>query len=72
MNDEIQEAKRVALESAERKAKKDELFFHHIPSRDECDHDFRGFRAFPDGNGGEQVCSKCGIGAMAYTLRYGP
>lgn len=35
MTDEIQEAKRAALESAERKAKKDELFFHHIPSRDE-------------------------------------
>lgn len=30
-----------------------------------CDHDWRGpFRAFPDGNGGEATCFKCGRGAF--------
>jgi len=33
-----------------------------------CEHDFGGFRPFPDGNGGEQFCRKCGLGAMAHTL----
>lgn len=28
-----------------------------------CDHDFAGWRAFEDGLGGEQVCTKCGAGA---------
>jgi hypothetical protein len=37
----------------------------------ECDHDFKGWREFADGRGGERVCSKCGIGAMAHTLRTG-
>lgn len=37
-----------------------------------CDHDFTGWRDFEDGSGGEQVCSKCGMGAMEYTLRTGP
>ena len=39
------------------------------PRPDACNHDFQGWRDFPDGNGGEQVCVKCGIGAMAHTLR---
>jgi hypothetical protein len=38
---------------------------------DDCDHDFQGWRAFADGNGGEQVCARCGIGAMQWTLRTG-
>lgn len=46
-------------------------FFHAIFT-DTCDHDFKGFRAFPDGNGGESVCTKCGMGAMAHTLRSCP
>lgn len=33
-----------------------------------CDHDFKGWREFRDGNGGEQVCTKCGMGAMAHSL----
>lgn len=37
-----------------------------------CEHDFQGWREFSDGNGGEQVCTKCGMGAMAHSLRTGP
>lgn len=33
-----------------------------------CDHDFKGWRPFDDGSGGETVCSKCGIGAMQHSL----
>jgi hypothetical protein len=33
-----------------------------------CEHNFDGWREFPDGNGGERFCQKCGLGAMAYTL----
>ena len=40
--------------------------------KDGGDHNFAGWRGFPDGNGGEQVCTKCGVGAMAWTLRVGP
>lgn len=47
------------------------LFFHALPKPDACDHDFQGWREFEDGNGGEQVCTKCGMGAMTYSLRYG-
>ena len=36
-----------------------------------CEHDFQGWRDHPDGRGGEQVCAKCGIGAMAWSLRTG-
>lgn len=46
----------------------DKLFIHAKPKADACKHDFQGWREFEDGNGGEQVCSKCGIGAMAHTL----
>lgn len=45
------------------------LFIHVTPK---CDHDFKGWRTFDDGNGGEQVCSKCGTGAMSDSLRNGP
>ncbi|QTH19747.1 hypothetical protein HRJ34_15365 [Rhizorhabdus wittichii] len=34
----------------------------------ECQHDFQGWREFSDGRGGERVCTKCGMGAMAHTL----
>lgn len=44
------------------------VFVHATPK---CDHDFKGWREFADGNGGEQVCSKCGMGAMAWSLRTG-
>jgi hypothetical protein len=33
-----------------------------------CDHDFQGWRNFEDGSGGETFCSKCGLGAMGYSL----
>jgi hypothetical protein len=46
-------------------------FVHVDPKTNSCDHDFKGWREFDDGNGGEQVCTKCGMGAMAYTLRTG-
>lgn len=46
----------------------DKIFIHAKPKAPECDHDFRGWREFEDGNGGEQVCTKCGMGAMAHTL----
>lgn len=36
-----------------------------------CEHEWGGWRAFEDGNGGEQVCKKCGLGAMAHSLREG-
>jgi hypothetical protein len=36
-----------------------------------CEHDFQGWREFEDGNGGERVCSRCGMGAMWHTLHIG-
>ena len=47
------------------------FLFHASPKPDACDHDFQGWHEFEDGNGGEQVCTKCGMGAMAYSLRTG-
>ena len=35
------------------------------------EHDFKGWRQFADGRGGETVCTKCGMGAMAWALRTG-
>lgn len=37
-----------------------------------CEHDFSGWREFDDGLGGEQFCSKCGTGAMQWSMRYLP
>lgn len=53
----------------DKKMREAATFFHAIPKADLCDHDFQGWYEFIDGNGGEQVCTKCGIGAMAYSLR---
>lgn len=54
----------------------DDIFVHVTPDIEKChdggQHTFTGWRDFPDGNGGEQVCSKCGVGAMAWSLRVGP
>jgi len=47
---------------------KPELLLHIMPKPDTCEHDFKGWREFSDGNGGEQVCTKCGMGAMEHTL----
>lgn len=44
-----------------------ETFVHCAP-KDTCEHDFKGWREFDDGLGGETVCAKCGMGAMAWTL----
>lgn len=44
------------------------VFVHVSPS---CDHDFQGWREFADGRGGETVCTKCGMGAMSWSLRTG-
>lgn len=55
--------------------KDDGLFFHFMPKADACDHDFQGWRDHTDDQGrvrgGEQVCTKCGMGAMAHTLALG-
>ena len=48
------------------------LFMHTMPRSGACDHDFQGWREIDAGRGGEQVCTKCGIGAMEHTLRTGP
>ena len=42
------------------------VFAHATPK---CDHVFAGWREFE--SGGEQVCTKCGIGAMSASLREG-
>ena len=34
-----------------------------------CEHEFGGWREFEDGRGGEQFCQRCGLGAMAHTMR---
>ena len=49
----------------------DDLFIHTTPKPDNCDHDFQGWREIDGGRGGEQVCTKCGMGAMEYSLRTG-
>jgi len=62
------------------------IFFHATPKPEFCDHDFQGWREFPESlpprigvrgrltgsGGGERVCAKCGIGAMEHSLRTGP
>lgn len=45
-----------------------EVWIHFHEPKPACDHDFQGWREFDDGCGGETVCAKCGIGAMAHTL----
>jgi hypothetical protein len=50
---------------------KPELLLHVTPDPDACKHNFKGWREFEDGNGGETVCDKCGMGAMTYSLRTG-
>ncbi len=54
--------------AGERPSVMGKLFIHAKPKPLDCAHDFQGWRAFDDGNGGEQVCTKCGIGAIAHTL----
>jgi len=47
-------------------AEEQPIFYHETPR---CEHEFSGWREFEDGNGGERFCQKCGLGAMAHTLR---
>jgi len=37
-----------------------------------CEHNFKGWRAFAHGGGGETVCERCGMGAMSHSLRTAP
>ena len=37
-----------------------------LPDREQ--HEFKCWREFDDGRGGEAVCKHCGVGAMSYTL----
>jgi len=48
--------------------RRDDMFVHVTPK---CEHDFQGWRDFADGRGGETVCTKCGVGAMSWSLRTG-
>ena len=57
----------------------DDAFLHILRKPELCygnpptmEHEFTGWRNFADGNGGEQVCKLCGMGAMEYSLRCGP
>lgn len=36
-----------------------------------CEHNFKGWREFEDGCGGEAICTRCGMGAMSHSLRCG-
>lgn len=47
----------------------DDLFVHVSPGPDACEHDWSGWREW--GTGGECVCTKCGMGAMAHSIRTG-
>lgn len=58
----------TAKEIRQRVAAEKDVFVHVTPA---CDHDFQGWRDFADGRGGEAVCAKCGMGAMAWSLRTG-
>lgn len=46
----------------------EDVIFVHVTKANTCEHDFQGWREFEDGLGGERVCTKCGMGAMAHTL----
>jgi hypothetical protein len=58
--------------------KSDEVFIHVTRKPELCygnpptmAHAFTGWRAFEDGNGGEQSCKFCNMGAMEYSLKVG-
>ena len=44
------------------------VFFHCTPKANACDHDWGAWRDFP--TGGEQVCTKCGMGAVRHSLTH--
>lgn len=49
-----------------------EIFMHFLEKPDACQHQWDGFRDLFDDDGrpcgDERVCSKCGMGAMHYSL----
>lgn len=49
-----------------------EVFYHAkrdpLKCVDDDGHDFKGWREFDDGCGGETVCAKCGVGAMEHSI----
>lgn len=65
----------MTIESDPQKYLDHGLLVHSTPKPDACAHDFKGWQDThdEDGNicGGEQVCTKCGMGAMTYSLRMG-
>lgn len=65
-------AKAFAEPAGAEQTKQPTTFFHATPNLDLCKHNFQGWREIDGGRGGEQVCTKCGIGAMEYSLRTGP
>lgn len=67
----LQRCERTDCPIPARAATWDHLFVHATPKPDACDHHFQGWREIDGGLGGEQICTKCGIGAMEYTLRTG-
>ena len=62
---------RLARELHEKGEAAERTYFHQTPSPNACEHDFQGWRELEDGSGGEQVCTKCGIGAMTYSIMVG-
>ncbi|BDA85008.1 hypothetical protein Sa4125_25500 [Aureimonas sp. SA4125] len=58
--------------SDEQKTNTPVFTFHATRDPDACKHQWGGWRDFEDGNGGEQFCKLCGMGAMTYSLRTGP
>ena len=46
-------------------------FVHVMRSLVGCEHDFKGWRNFEDGTGGERVCSNCGLGAQEWSMHQG-
>ena len=53
----------------------DGMFLHISPKPDACKHDFQGWIELKDEEGrvagGTNVCTKCGMDAMSYSLRCG-
>ncbi len=57
------------MDEAKKPLAQDALTLCICGTHNECDHEWGGWRDFPDGNGGERFCQKCGLGAMAHSLR---
>lgn len=66
--DEYQKLQKMTPKTIAEGFRRAEAFFHSLPKAPVCEHDFQGWRKFEDGRGGERVCTKCGMGAMAHTL----